>query len=307
MATIIHSKKQILTRYAGNPIITNDMLPFNCRGVYNSSAVKFGQGYVMVLRAEGYNLNDSFWVAYSDDGYSWRIGDMIPLPDDDPEYKLFGDNQYDPRLTQIGEVYYMTFCVHGRDVRMGLMSTLDFKNFKWEGFITGSGFRNTVLFPEKINGLYTALERPNETGDIWLTQSPDLRFWGQQKLLLSYRDVPWAWGKIGPCGTPIKTGRGWLIIFHGVQVLGRSQLVYHAGVMLTDLQQPWKLIRFGNEPILSPETDYELSGHITTTVFASSQIVEPDGRVKVYYGASDRYQCVADTTVDLLLEATLER
>jgi beta-1,2-mannobiose phosphorylase / 1,2-beta-oligomannan phosphorylase len=307
MATIIHSKKKTLTRYPGNPIITGEMMPYNCRGVYNSSAVRFGDGYVMALRAEGYNLNDTFWLAYSDDGYAWRIGDMISMPDDNPEYKQFGDNQYDPRLTKIGDVYYMTFCVHGQDVRMGLMSTLDFKSFKWEGFITGSGFRNTVLFPEKVNGLYLAFERPNETGDIWLTQSPDLRYWGQQKLVLAYHDVPWAWGKIGPCGTPIKTKKGWLSIFHGVQVLGRQQLVYHAGVMLTDLEQPWKLIRFGNEPILSPETDYEVSGHIATTVFASSQVVEPDGRVKVYYGASDRYQCVADTTIDLLLEAALGR
>ncbi|MBN2148829.1 MAG: glycoside hydrolase family 130 protein [Anaerolineales bacterium] len=307
MTSITHSKKTILTRYPGNPIITGEMMPFNCRGVYNSSAVRFGDGYVMVLRAEGYNLIDTFWLAHSDDGYAWRIGDMIPLPEDDPEYKQFGHNQYDPRVTRIGDTFYITFCVHGMDVRMGLMSTPDFKNFKWEGFITGSGFRNTVLFPEKANGLYLAFERPNETGDIWLTQSPDLRFWGQQKLVLAYREVPWAWGKIGPCGTPMRTEKGWLSIFHGVQVLGRHHLVYHAGIMLTDLNEPWKLIRFGNEPILSPEVDYELSGHIPTTVFASSQVVEPDGRVKVYYGASDRYQCVADTTIDLLLEAALER
>lgn len=303
---IVHSKKQTLKRYAQNPIITNGMMPFNCRGVFNSSAVKFGKGYVMILRAEGYNLLDSFWLAYSDDGYKWRIGDMIPLPDT-PDYLEFGANQYDPRITKIGDVYYITFCVHGKDVRMGLMSTKDFKSFAWEGFITGSGFRNTVLFPEKINGMYMAWERPNQTGDIWLTQSPDLKFWGQQKLVLPYRDVPWAWGKIGPCGTPIKTAKGWLSIFHGVQILGASQMVYHAGVMLTDLHEPWKLIRFGNEPILTPETDYEVAGHIATTVFASSQVVEDDGSVKVYYGASDRYQCVADTTVDALLEAALTR
>lgn len=57
----------------------------------------------------------------------------------------------------------------------------------------------------------------------------------------------------------------------------------------------------------SPELDYELSGHAVNVVFASSQIVEDDGSVKLYYGAADRYQCVADTTVDLLLEAALER
>lgn len=303
---VIHPKKQIVKRYSGNPIVTNEMMPFSCRGVFNSSAIKHEGKYVMVLRAEGYNLCDSFWLAHSDDGYKWRVGDMVPLPDTD-EYRKYGENQYDPRITKIGDTYYITFCAHGLDVRMGLMSTKDFKSFKWEGFITGTGFRNTVLFPEKIGGLYTALERPNETGDIWLTQSPDLKFWGSQKRVLRYKDVPWAWGKIGPCGTPIKTPKGWLIIFHGVQIVGNTQPIYHAGVMLTELDAPWKLIRFGNEPILTPELENELIGHVPTVIFASSQIVEDDGTVKLYYGASDRYQCVADTTVDLLLEAVLTR
>ncbi len=303
---IIHKKKQILKRYSGNPIITNDMMPFSCRGVFNSSAVKYKDKYVMVLRAEGYNLADSFWLAHSNNGYNWKIGDMIPLPDT-PEYREFGANQYDPRITRIGNIFYITFCVHGTDVRMGLMSTKDFKKFKWEGFITGSGFRNTVLFPEKINGLYTAFERPNEMGDIWLTQSPDLKFWGNHKRVLRHNDVPWAWGKIGPCGTPIRTKKGWLSLFHGVQLVCTHESVYHAGVMLTDLKEPWKLIRIGNEPILTPETPIEIAGHVPTVVFASSQIVEDDGSVKVYFGASDRYQCVADTTIDLLLEAALKR
>ena len=303
---VIHPKKQIVKRYSGNPIVTNEMMPFSCRGVFNSSAVKHEGKYVMVLRAEGYNLVDSFWLAHSDDGYKWRVGDMVPVPDND-EYRMYAANQYDPRITKIGDTYYITFCAHGVDVRMGLMTTKDFKSFKWEGFITGTGFRNTVLFPEKIGGLYTALERPNETGDIWLTQSPDLKFWGNQKCVLRYKNVNWAWGKIGPCGTPIKTPKGWLIVFHGVQMVCATESIYHAGVMLTELDAPWKLIRFGNEPILTPELDMELIGHVPTVIFASSQIVEDDGTVKLYYGASDRYQCVADTTVDLLLEAALTR
>ena len=190
---------------------------------------------------------------------------------------------------------------------MAGMCTRDFKSFSWEGFITGNGFRNTVLFPEKLNGLYVALERPNEAGDIWFTQSPDLKFWGQHHLVLRHQDVPWAWGKIGPCGTPIKTPKGWLIIFHGVQMVCGTESVYHAGIMLTELERPWKVIRVGNEPILTPELTNELIGHVPTVVFASSQIVEEDGSVKVYFGASDRYQCVADTTIDLLLEAALTR
>lgn len=282
------------------------MMPFNCRGVFNSSAVRHNGGYVMVLRAEGYNLLDSFWLAHSTDGYAWTIGDMIPLPDTE-EYRIYGGNQYDPRVTQIGDTFYMTFCVHGKAVRMGLMTTKDLKTFAWRGFISGNGFRNTVLFPEKFDGLFTALERPNAAGEVWVTQSPDLTFWGNQKLILTTKDITWGWHKVGPCGTPIKTPRGWLIIFHGVQTICDTESIYHAGVMLTDLDEPWKVIRVASEPILTPEEPFELIGHAPNVVFASSQIVEPDGSVKLYYGASDRYQCVADTTIELLLEAALER
>ena len=94
------------------------------------------------------------------------------------------------------------------------MSTKDFQTFWQENFLTGAGFRNTVLFPEKINGLYAALERPNTTGDIWFTQSQDLNSWGNHEAVLKSPLSIWSTGKIGPCGTPIKTARGWLIIFH---------------------------------------------------------------------------------------------
>lgn len=305
------AKKKIVKRYRGNPIITNELIPYSCRGVYNSSAVKFKGRYLMVLRCEGYDLMDFFMVAESPNGYDgWKLrGGVIPMPDTE-EFRRFGHNYYDPRITRIGDIFYITFCCHSEEARMALLSTRDFERFAWEGFLTGFGFRNTVLFPEKIDGLYTALERPNGVGNIWLTQSPDLRFWGSQKLVLAAgKQNVGVWGisKIGPCGTPIRTEKGWLIIFHGVQTICDYEYLYHAGVLLADLKEPWKVIRVGREPILSPEELYETTGHAPNVVFASSQIVEEDGSVKLYYGASDRYQCVADTSVDLLLEAALER
>jgi predicted GH43/DUF377 family glycosyl hydrolase len=308
---MINSKKTIVKRYSKNPIITTDLIPYSCRGVYNSSVAKYNGRYYMVMRCEGYNLLDFFMVAESPNGYdNWKIkGDVVPMPDTE-EFRIFGHNYYDPRITKIGDIYYITFCCHGDDARMALLSTPNFEEFKFEGFITGSGFRNTVLFPEKIDGLYTALERPNSIGSIWLTQSPDLKFWGNQKLVVSagkHSVGVWGISKIGPCGTPIKTDKGWLIIFHGVQTICDYEYLYHAGVLLTELDNPSKVIRVGTEPIMSPEELYELAGHAPNVVFASSQVVEDDGSVKLYYGAADRYQCVADTSIDLLLEAALYR
>jgi predicted GH43/DUF377 family glycosyl hydrolase len=305
-----HSNKPIVKRYQYNPIIDNDAMPFNCRGIYNSTFVKHNNSYFMIARAEGFNLWDSLWVIESPDGYdNWKIHGMIPQPEHDDQFKRFGRNWYDPRVTKIDDTYYLTVCVHHKDARMGLLTSKDLFDWKWEGFITGYGYRNTVLFPEKINGLYAALERPMALGDIWYTESPDLNFWGNHDEVLqaSTEGVgPWGERKIGPCGTPIKTDKGWLIIFHGVQFLTDTEL-YHTGVMLTRLDKPSEVIRVADEPILSPMEDYENYGHACNVVFASSHILEDDGSIKLYYGAADRYQCVAHTSVDQLLHAALER
>lgn len=52
---------------------------------------------------------------------------------------------------------------------------------------------------------------------------------------------------------------------------------------------------------------YENYGHASNVVFASSHILKDDGSVKLYYGAADRYQCVADTTLEKLMNAALYR
>lgn len=294
-------------RYEKNPIITREMVPYSCRGVYNSSVAKHGDRYVMVLRCEGYNFYNYFVLAESPNGVdNWTIGKPLPLPETE-EYRRYSRVQYDPRITEVEGTYYITFCCHAADARMGMVSTTDFEDFTWRGFITGTGFRNTVLFPEKIDGLYTALERPNALGEIWVTRSPDLKFWGQQDLLMTKDQCSFGWGKIGPCGTPIKTEKGWLIIFHGVSVVCDYEYLYHAGVLLADLENPGKLIRVADECIMTPEELYENVGHTPNCIFASSHVVEPDGSVKIYYGAADRYQCVAFTTVDDLLEVALNR
>ena len=54
-----------------------------------------------------------------------------------------------------------------------------------------------------------------------------------------------------------------------------------------------------------PEKPYENAGHTPNCVFASPHVVEPDGSINLYYGANDRYQCVADTSVDELHEIAL--
>ena len=135
---------RLLLTNSQNPIITADMVPFNCRGVFNGSVVKHEDRYVMVLRCEGYNFYNFFVLAESPNGLDDRtIGEIIAQPED-AEYKKYARVQYDPRITKVGDTYCVTYCAHGSDARMALLSSKNMRDFKYEGFITSTGFRDTL-------------------------------------------------------------------------------------------------------------------------------------------------------------------
>jgi predicted GH43/DUF377 family glycosyl hydrolase len=189
---------------------------------------------------------------------------------------------------------------------LSLLRTMDFETCEWMGFISETDNRNGVLFPEKIGGLYARFNRPNtggNFGDIWISYSPDLIFWGKSSCVMRNADIRWAWTKIGPGAVPIKTKEGWLNIFHGVRTQCAQHYVYCLGVALHDLEDPSKVTAVCKEAILEPEADYELVGQTPSVVFTSGAVVEDDGEVKVYYGGADTVQCVATTSVEQLLHA----
>lgn len=181
-----------------------------------------------------------------------------------------------------------------------------------------------VLFPEKINGRYIRLERPmpmysrnNKTRfDIWLSESPDLSFWGKSRLVLGVEDVPFANDKIGPGAPPVKTEKGWLAFFHAVHKdneRGKNgweekwTKCYTAGLMLLDLNDPSKVIGMTKTPVIAPETKWETDeGLRTNVIFPGGMILEDNGEVKIYYGASDTVECLATADVNALLSLVLK-
>ncbi len=230
------------------------------------------------------------------------------MPDHDPDFAEYTAGMYyDPRLTEIDGTFYLLHAAHSSHTcRLSLLSTQDFETYVWLGHISEPDNRNGVLFPEKIQGSYARLDRPNtaeKMGDIWISYSPDLVHWGRSRCVMRNSQVRWAWSKIGPGAPPIKTKEGWLNIFHGVRTQCAQHYVYQLGVSLLDLNDPSKVIAQAKGAILEPEEMYELVGQTPSVVFTSGAIVEDDGEVKVYYGGADTVQCVATTTIDELLHA----
>jgi predicted GH43/DUF377 family glycosyl hydrolase len=306
----------VCKRYEGNPILTGKDFPdkANIKNVFNSGIVKEKGKYYMFCRVENAALVDRFWIAESEDGYHFKPWDKpMDLPHNNPEFKEYtGGMYYDPRVTKIGDTFYMVHAAHsGHTCRLSLLKTKDFKKVDWMGFISETDNRNGVLFPEKINGLYARLDRPNtgaDTGDIWVSYSPDLIYWGKSKCVFrNWQGIRWAWSKIGPGAVPIKTPKGWLTIFHGVRTQCKAHFVYQLGVCLLDLKDPSKVLAMSPDAILIPEESYELIGQTPSVVFTCGAVVEPDGEVKIYYGGADTVQCVATSTVQRLIDACYNR
>lgn len=307
------------------PVLTYRDIPYKAALIFNAGVTKFGGRYVMVFRNDYGSMDEhklegtNIGLAYSDDGINWKVEPKPCFVLRDDEIR----RAYDPRLTVIDGRCYMCFAVdtnHG--LRGGIAVTDDFDKFEILS-LSAPDNRNMVLFPEKIGGYYCRLERPmpvysrgRDRFDTWLSYSPDFKFWGESKLVLTVEDVPFANDKVGPGAPPVKTEKGWLATFHGVirdESMGKNgweaswKKKYYAGIMLLDLDDPSKIIGMSKEPLIATDQAYEVeNGFRCDVIFPGGMLLEDSGEVKIYYGASDTYECMATADVNDLLKLCLD-
>lgn len=191
--------------------------------------------------------------------------------------------------------------------RSGLAATSDFRRWTRLGPITSAVVddRDAIIFPGKVGGRFAMLHRPSswvgpkygcEKPSIWLSFSDDLLNWPEEHLL-AQPVFGWEAAKIGGSTPPIRTEKGWLTLYHGVD----SQSVYRTGAMLLDLDDPLKILGRTPEPILEPETDEEQKGLVNNVVFPCGNVVIGD-TLFVYYGAADTHCCVATAKLKELVD-----
>ena len=243
-------------------------------------------------------------LARSRDGVNFTV-DEKPFIYPCNESECFGVE--DVRVTRFDDIYYINYtAVSGDGFATALAVTRDFIDVERRGIIFPPQNKDVAIFPEKVNGKYCALHRPNNDGfglpSIWYSESPDLIHWGSHKCILRPRDIIWEEMKIGGGAAPIRTSEGWLEIYHGK---GRDQ-VYSLFLVLLDLKDPSTVLKRGKEPILVPRESYETSGFFPNVVFSNGLIQEENGRLLIYYGACDETVCVAECSIDDLL-STLNR
>jgi len=300
----------IVKRHKKNPILTKDDIPFPVETVHNAGLCKYEGKYVMVFRSHLDNGRSILGIAESEDGFNFTPAEkpfMTPAKKGVfKEYEEYGVE--DPRITLIDGEYLITYSAYSRHgVRVGLAKTKDFKKIERVSLITEADYRNVVIFPEKFNDLYVRLDRPHSEispWSIWISYSPDLKYWGDSRLIIKPVQYHWDEIKIGPGAPPFKTDNGWLSIYHGVFPT-MDGCVYRLGVALHDLKDPAKIIGVGDSWILQPEEVFEVTGYVHNVVFSCGAVPESDGTVKIYWGGADKVMCVGTAVIEELVELCL--
>ncbi|MGC1361813.1 MAG: glycosidase [Silvibacterium sp.] len=299
----------LLTRYAGNPILSGKDWPYAVNSVFNAAATRVADGDTLLLcRVEDRRGLSHLCAARSANGIDgWRIDPqptLMPNPKEYPE-ELWGIE--DPRITYIPEleqyaVAYTSFARGGPGVSLAL--TKDFKSFERYGVIMPPEDKDAALLPRRIGGYWALIHRPVTTlgAHMWISYSPDLRHWGSHKVMLEARRGGW-WdaNKIGLCSPPIETEKGWLVLYHGVRTTA-SGSIYRLGLALFDLERPDVCLQRGDSWMFGPEAPYERGGDVSDVVFPCGQTIGADGdTINLYYGAADSCMALATGSIRCLL------
>ena len=303
---------------ATNPLLCERM---GINSTFNVGAIELDGRIYLLARVEGTDRKSFFAVAESSTGIDrFRFWDYpVEMPPADPEET----NVYDMRLTKHDDGWiYGLFCAELHDpnhpedpstaiARCGIARTKDLKTWERLGDLKtpSAQQRNCVLHPEFIDGKYAFYTR--SMADFKSTGTGEGIGWGlcediehakiSEEVIIdrcTYHTI--TEGKNGQGPVPIKTENGWLHLAHGVRdtAAGYRYVLY---MLLTDLNEPWKVIAKPGGYFMGPQGD-ERIGDVSNVLFSNGWVARDNGEVFIYYGSSDTRTHVATSSVEKLLD-----
>jgi beta-1,2-mannobiose phosphorylase / 1,2-beta-oligomannan phosphorylase len=275
----------------------------------DKSEFKSQEGNMLLLKDGTHKLsNISHFrrVVLNKNGFDIEKIEQKPAFYPTEEYEEFGCE--DCRIVNTGDKYLMSYVsvssLNGISSSIAISEDLE----RWEKLGIAFSYENkdSVLFPEKINGEYVALMRPVGNFNfvlpsVWVSYSKDLIYWGKEKCILQPRTGSWDSDRIGSGPPPIKTGKGWLLIYHGVR-----NKVYSAGAILFDLKDPEKILARSpkNKPLFSPNSKYEKKGFVNNVIFPTGIVEDLDKKsILIYSGAADSFITVKKVLINDILDS----
>jgi predicted GH43/DUF377 family glycosyl hydrolase len=235
----------------------------------------------------------------------------------------------DPRISRIDGTWYMVYTNWKDHCRMipSYAVSEDLEHWEDRGplmrYDRWGHNKNALLFPEKIGGRFAAFHRPEDQrykhlppeefqygfwtrgpmddyeapAGIAVAFSEGLDTWEDNHPVLHPREGKWDCKRSGSAGPPLRTENGWLTVYHGIDM----DDVYRLGLLLLDPEEPWKIIKRREDPILEPEMPWEREGDVPNVVFSCGSLLFGT-ELWVYYGAADTVVGLAIGEVGEFLE-----
>lgn len=267
------------------------------RAVFNPAVVMWKENIHLVYRAQGEDEVSRLGMVRmrTPTEVAERKPEPVFEPDPDSEYENMGVE--DPRITQIGNEYYMLYVaaskyppltqvpMHPRETqwraRVSLAKTADFESWSRYGVIISHiDSKDSALFPEKLENNFCLLHRV--VPQIRIAVALDGRRYKERGPVFGPRESMWDEWRVGIGAPPIKCPFGWILFYHGVD----KNKVYRLGIALLDLHDPSLVIGRTPEPVLEPETSWEKDGQVANVVFTCGAVEDSDN-YWVYYGGAD--------------------
>ena len=211
----------------------------------------------------------------------------------------------DARISQVGGLYMMTTCsVSPERHSTTLYCSRDGMNWEFDDIVLDHQNKDMLIFEGLIGGRYWAQTRP--LGDLYfayppgspwragpsinLATSPDGRHWKPwRRPGIRPRSGTVATARMGGGAPPIRTDRGWLTLWHGVEpkeIVG----IYRTYWSLLDHDDPSLVLHSPPEPLLEPAPDLtkpiEDQLYVRDVVFTTG-IVEQGDHYIVASGEAD--------------------
>ena len=298
---------------------------FGINAVLNAGAIKWNGKYILMTRVEGLDRKSFFAIAESPNGIDhftfWDYPVVMP------ETENPDTNIYDIRLVQHEDGWvYGLFCTERKDpnappgdqssaiAQCGIARTKDL--IKWERLAdlktNSAQQRNVALHPEFVNGQYAFYTRPQDSfieagkgGGIGFGLSASIENAEiNEEIIIDKRVYHTIYElKNGQGPSPLKTKYGWLHLAHGVRNTAAG-LRYTLYMFMTDLNDLTKVIYKPGGYFLAPEGE-ERIGDVSNVAFCNGWIADDDGTVYIYYASSDTRMHVAVSSIDQLLDYTI--
>lgn len=317
-AMIPERRVELAIRAKENPIlkpIANH--PWEKKAVFNPGAIDINNTIHILYRAMGDDNTSALGYAATQNGVKiTRRGEepaYVPREDFEMRKGGTGSGCEDPRLTRIGNTIYLTYTafdgVHPWRAALSSISVKDFVEKHWDKWVKPQLItpdpvqdKDTCLLPEKVGGQYMLLHRidPQLCADFVDTLDFTKNRINRCIEIMGPRPGCWDSEKIGIAGPPIKTSKGWLLVYHGVS----KSTTYRLGAVLLDIKNPSIVISRTIDTIFEPLEEYERVGQVRNVVFSCGVVLRGD-TLYIYYGGADTVVGVAKMSLKKLLKILL--